>query len=119
MNIRELRQLIHDLPDDMEVEFGVDGTVYAIGANITVKEWNTIYFGVDKEDLTESMIEWEMSADEDDEGPSELDELTPEDREAFMEQMAKEDPCVGEVCTVPPNPQTKGDKELAPETEMM
>lgn len=116
MNVREMRQLIHDKPDDFELEFGSDGVVYAIGANIVVNEWKTIYLGVDKEDLTESLIEWELS-NSDEDSPADDDEW-PEDREAFMESLAQaEDACpVGDVCTVsapkPAEESTVADTEL-------
>jgi hypothetical protein len=146
MNVRELRQIIHDLPDDMEVEFGADGDVCSIGASIVVKEWNTLYLGIEKGDLTESMIEWEHSdeedigdidtpADDDEErlaralaasragDPAYLqdDDQWPEDREAFLEAMARDQDLstdCGDVCTVPP-PKTR-EREPAPaDTEMM
>lgn len=127
MNVREMRQLIHDQPDDMELEFGMDGEVYAIGGNIVVKEWNTIYFGVDKEDLTESLIEYEMSnSGEDEDLPPADDDEWPEDREAFMESLARAEDAVptetkgtdvlGDCCQIPSKPV---EKEIIADTELM
>lgn len=145
MNKREIFQLLHDKPDNFEIEFGTDGVVYQIGAHQIVKEWNTIYLGVDKEDLTESLIEWEMSVGGEDgicqnprcilddghlvdgtpceTGLSDDDEDI-QDREAFMEALARDEDkvvdCTGDVCTLPPR---KGTDTLIvetnPTTEMM
>lgn len=136
MNIRELRQLIHDLPDDMNLEAAIDGTVWELDHVQVVKEWDTIYFGVNQEDLTESFMAWnseqEESEDtgdwdpEDEPGAGDDDEW-PEDREAFQASLAKTedvdnilawanaDTCAGQSCAVPPKPT----KPMDDMTEMM
>lgn len=140
MNVREMRQLIHDLPDDMEIEFAAGGEVVFVGANLVVNEWNTVYLGVDDEDMSESLMEWEAANAEDDEEISEeeMDDLNrrleanrqnwpdpgltdddewPEDREAFAQSLEKVEN--GDCCKIPdPKPVEEGTVDLAP-TEMM
>lgn len=121
MLVIEMRQLIHDMQDTDHIEFGVDGVVYAIDAHIKVNEWNTLYLGVDKEDLTESMIEHELSNsdDIDTDSPADDDEW-PEDREAFMQSLAKAEDAapVGDCCELPkPAREDMWDRKPGEETD--
>lgn len=93
MKIVELRQLLQDLPDDMQIEFGAEGTVYGVDAAFPLPEWNTLYLGVEKEELAETLMEYEQDemetdryADIDyDEGEADVQA----DRSAFQDKLEK------------------------------
>jgi hypothetical protein len=126
MKVREMRQLIHDKDDNDEIEFAAEGVVYFIGANIYIPEWKTLYLGLEDKDMNEALIQYEHeSSGEDD---TELDNSTVEDREAFMEALARDEDrteaklgwdkeaVCGEVCSVPP---AKKEVPVSDDTDVM
>ncbi len=136
MNVLELRQMIHDLPDDCDVQFALDGEVYDINGKLHVNEWNTLYFGIDDEDLKDSMIEWSLENDDDEDGPNyHEDDEEYVDRSAFEQQLEaaeateptwegldKDCKPVGECCTIPPVRKEMWDRKkdsTGSSTEMM
>lgn len=90
MNVRALRQAIMNLDDDIELAFAIDGEVLPIGAILAVPEWNEVYFGVDSQDVSETLMEYEAEIDK-----------PIEDREDFMRALAEaEDADWVESCAV-------------------
>lgn len=128
MKVREIRQLIHDKDDEVDIEFAAGGECVVIEASLWVPEWNTIYLGLDQTDINEAIVEQGL-ADED--GPGDDDEEEDDapwvqDREEFMKALQKaedvaplEDMVCGGVCTLPPPKIQQVLEETCADTEMM
>jgi hypothetical protein len=121
MKIRDVRQWIHDKDDDEDVEIAVEGVVYSLGTILHVPEWNTVYLGMDEDDLNDTLISYtheESGEADDDEEPSSDDEVTAEDmasggfREEFLEALARDEDAavankakgtdvLGDCCQIP------------------
>lgn len=118
MKVRDMRQLIHDKDDDEDIEFAAGGECVVIDAHLYVPEWDTIYLGVEPEDIKESLIEWELA----NQGESEDEDDTPwvEDREAFMKALQEDEDLAscGDMCTLPP-PKESVEEATPSDTEMM
>lgn len=122
MKVREMRQLIHDKDDNDDIEFAAEGVVYSIGANIHIPEWKTLYLGMEDKDMNEALIAYEHESSGADD--TELDDSTVEDREAFMEALARDEDrtqtkgtdVLGDCCQIP---QPKKEVPVSDDTEMM
>lgn len=128
MKVREIRQLIHDKDDEVDIEFAAGGECVVIEASLWVPEWNTIYLGLDQTDINEAIVEQGLA---DEPGPGDDDEEEDDapwvqDREEFMKALQKaedvapmEDMVCGDVCTLTPPKIQQVLEETCADTEMM
>jgi len=84
MTKKDLFNFLLGQPDTMEIKFSSEGYTCTLGHAMAIPEWNTIYLGINSEDLSESLT-CEIEAEAERSGAPSEDELN--DRDAFLEAL--------------------------------